>query len=109
MKRFLIRLLLIGGLLFPSTAFAMEGVIAMINDDKIVVCYHQYGWEYYALGTFSSYVPYGIRQGDIVYGYLARYGHQTLFDETAEQELSVYIDSYDNDEKEAMAYVSDSR
>ncbi|MDY6083708.1 MAG: hypothetical protein SPI25_00390 [Dialister sp.] len=47
----------------------------MINDYKIAVCYHQYGLKYYALGTLSSYMPYGIRQGDIVYGYLDRHDH----------------------------------
>lgn len=107
MKKYISMILLAFLLLVPAKISAMAGVIAMAEGYKIAIYYNRYGTDYFALGTVYSYLPYSVKRGDTVYGYIARYGSQTLFDETAEEEISVYIETYDADVKEAISFMSD--
>lgn len=89
MKKVLFGITFISALLCAEISFAMSGVIALMNDDKIIIA-DPYGS--FSVGTFYTYPPYNVGRGDIIYGPVQSYGSNTFYDDTAEIELTIYID-----------------
>ncbi len=104
MKRFVCALTFLVAFLCAEVSFAMGGVIALVNDSKILIA-EPGGW--FSGGTLISYLPYHVGRGDRVYGAIRSYGSHTIYDDTADAEFTVYIEEIMMDSEAALDYFSD--
>lgn len=104
MKKFVCVLTFLAMLLCAEVSFAMGGVIALVNDSKILIA-DPSGW--FSGGTLLSYLPYNVRRGDQIYGPIRSFGGHTFYDDTADAEFTVFIDATMMDSEAALNYFSD--
>lgn len=84
-------------------ACAMPGVIALVDDNKIIIA-DAYGG--YSGGTFSLYPPYNMGRGDWIYGPIQSYGISDFYDDTIENVVSIYIEETMMSADDAIDYFS---
>ncbi len=104
MKKIVCALAFLTALLCAEVSFAMGGVIALVNGSKILIA-EPGGW--FSGGTLISYLPYNVRRGDRIYGPIRTFGSHTFYDDTADAELTVFIDEIMMDSEAALDYFSD--
>lgn len=96
-------LLIAAAAAFPATAQAASGVIALIDDNKIVL----YMDDYTYMGATIMDVRLYEDRGDRIYGVDVAYGGQTWYDREQDRELSVFVDEYWMSAEDAMRYFSE--
>lgn len=103
MKKILFVVTFIFSLLCAGVSYAAPGVIALMNDNKIIIA-DSYGR--YSGGTFSLYPPYNMGKGDHIYGPVGTYGYHDFYDDTIEQAVSIYIEETMMSADDAIDYFS---
>ena len=103
MKRIVFAITFLMALLCTEVSFAMGGVIALVNDNKILIA-EPNGW--ISGGTLMTYLPYNVGRGDRIYGPIRTFGSHTFYDDTSECELTVFIDEIMMDTEAALDYFS---
>lgn len=104
MKKIILLLAFITAIFSASTAEAMKGYIAAVNDYKIAV-YVDDGLGNYTVADMMSVVV-NFERGDVIYGIENGYAGQTWYNASKDTEFNVFVDDFWVDENGVIAFFS---